>query len=74
MSLMHMFVQYIGHQMTDTGVVPYNSSLQWVFGRNVFMEEPSTLDVFIKIKHHFIKINLQSPTGSYQLITFANNR
>ncbi len=38
------------------------------------MEEPSILNVFINIKHHFIKINLQLSTESYQLITFANRR
>ncbi len=39
----------------------------------IFMVEPSTLNVFIKIKHHFVKINLQSPRESYQPITFANH-
>ncbi len=38
------------------------------------MVEPSILNVFIKIKHHFVKINLQSSTESYQPITFANRR
>ncbi len=37
------------------------------------MVEPSTLNVFIKIKHNFVKINLKSPTESYQPITFANH-
>ncbi len=36
--------------------------------------KPSTVNVFIKIKHYFVKINLQSPIESYQLITFANHR
>ncbi len=35
------------------------------------MVEPLILNLFIKIKHHFVKINLQSPTESYQLITLA---
>ncbi len=38
------------------------------------MVEPSILNVFIKIKQHFVKINLQSPTESYQQIPFANHR
>ncbi len=42
------------------------NSLKWVL-----MVEPWILNVFIKIKYHFVKINLQSPTESYQLITFA---
>ncbi len=42
------------------------------------MVELSTLNVYIKIKHHFLKINLQSPTctvitESFQLITFAKS-
>ncbi len=37
------------------------------------MIEPSILNVFVKIKHHFVKINLQSSTESYQPITFANH-
>ncbi len=36
------------------------------------MVEPSILNVFIKLKQHFVKINLQSSTESYQPITFAN--
>ncbi len=36
------------------------------------MVEPLILIVFIKIKHHFVKINLKSSKESYQLITFAN--
>ncbi len=35
------------------------------------MVEPLILNVFIKIKHHFVKVNLQSPTESYQPITSA---
>ncbi len=38
----------------------------------VLMVERSILNVFIEIKHYFVKINLQSSTESYQLITFAN--
>ncbi len=38
------------------------------------MVEPLILNVFIKIKHHFVKINLQSSTESCQPITFANRR
>ncbi len=36
------------------------------------MLEPSILNVFIKIKHHFGKINFKLSTESYQPITFAN--
>ncbi len=36
------------------------------------MIDPSILNVFIKIKHHIVKIYLQSSTESYQPITFAN--
>ncbi len=43
-----------------------HSERQWVL-----MIEPSILKVFIKIKHHFVKINLQSPTESYEPFTFA---
>ncbi len=35
------------------------------------MVEPSILNVFIKIKHHFVKINLHSSRESYQPITFT---
>ncbi len=43
------------------------------------MVETSILNVFIKIKHHFVKITLQSPTcviatEYYEAITFANRR
>ncbi len=37
------------------------------------MVEPSILNVFIKIKYHFVKIILQSSTESYEPITFANH-
>ncbi len=44
------------------------SERQWVFGREVakyslqwvLMVEPSIFNVFIKINHHFVKINLQN--------------
>ncbi len=43
--------------------------------KQVLMVEPIALklDVFIKMKHRFVNINLQYPTESYQLITFANH-
>ncbi len=53
---------YVKHEY----FVAYYSERQWVL-----MIETSILNVFIKIRHHFVKINLQSPTESYQLITFA---
>ncbi len=37
------------------------------------MVEPSIFNVFIKIKHHLVKINLLFSTDSNQLITFANH-
>ncbi len=54
----------------------FDSKCQWVFGwenslKWVLMVEPLTLNVFIKVKHHVVKINLQSPTECYQPITFA---
>ncbi len=42
------------------------NSLEWVL-----MVKSLILNVFINIKHHFVKINLQSPSESYQPITFA---
>ncbi len=53
---------YVKHEY----FVAYYSERQWVL-----MIETSILNGFIKIRHHFVKINQQSPTESYQLITFA---
>ncbi len=37
------------------------------------MVEPLILNALIKIKHHCVKINLQSSTEAYQPITFSNH-
>ncbi len=60
----YMIVLYM---LTRPLLTQHTSERQWVL-----MVEPSILNVFIKIKHHFVKINLQSSTESYQPITFAN--
>ncbi len=78
-------LQICAHNADYEWAMLHINERQWAFGRKVaknslewvIMVEPSILNVFIKIKHYFVKstynhLHVHAATESYQPITFVN--